>query len=85
MATKSQRQNGRESAVSSLNVANYAPNFAKDVSKIAPAKAAFGTAGVLLTTIGVGFLPSGVVDCWPMCTGPSDERSRLRRTGVSLR
>ena len=83
MATKSQRQNGRASAVSSLNVTIDALNFAKDVSEITPSKAAFGSAGVLLTTIRVGFLPSGVVDCWLMCTGLNDQRSRLRRTGVS--
>ena len=85
MATKSQRQNGRESAVLSLNVAIYALNFAKDILEITPAKAAFGSAGFLLTTIRVGFLPSGVVDCWLICTGLNDERSKLRQTGDSLR
>ena len=55
MATKFQRQNGQESAVSSLNVTMNVLNFAKDVSEITPAKAAFGSAGFLLTTIRVGF------------------------------
>jgi len=84
MATKSQRPNGQDGALSSLNTAIDALNLAKSSASITPAKAAFDSAGLLLTTIRVGFLPSRVADCWLMYTGLNDQRSRLRRTGVSL-
>ena len=57
MATESKRQKGREGALSSLNVTIDAFNLAKEASTIAPAKAAFDSANVLLTTIRVGSLP----------------------------
>ena len=53
MATKSQRPKGREGALSLLNAAIEAINFAKEASSITPAHAAFGAAGVLLTMIRV--------------------------------
>ena len=56
MATKSQRQKERGSAVSSLNAAIEAMNHVESVSNIPPAKTAFGSASILLTVIGMGFL-----------------------------
>jgi len=56
MATKSQRPNCRDAALSSLNAAVEALNLAKELSSVAPAKAAFGSVGVLLVMIRVGFL-----------------------------
>ena len=53
MATKSQRPKRREDVLSSLNAAIDALNLAKEVSTIAPAKAAFCTTSGLLTTIRV--------------------------------
>lgn len=80
MATK-----GREGAVSSLNAAVGALNLAKDASTITPAKAAFDSAGVLLTTIRVSSLPLYVaVDRWLMYTGHNDQQNELRRTRASL-
>ena len=58
MTTKSQRPKGREGALSSLNVAIGALNLVKEVSTIAPAKAVFNSASVLLTMIRVSFLSS---------------------------
>jgi len=57
MAAKSQRPKGGDSTLSSLNEAIDALNLA-EVSSITPAKAAFGSARVLLTEIRVGFLPA---------------------------
>jgi hypothetical protein len=53
MDAKSQRQKGRDGAISSLNVAIEVMNLAKEVSSITPAKAAFGSVSVLLTMIKV--------------------------------
>jgi len=53
MAAKSQRPKGRDSALSSLNVAIDFLNLAKEASSITPAKAAFGTVSILLTMIKV--------------------------------
>ena len=53
MAAKSQRPNGRNGALSSLNVAIDILNLAKEVSSITPAKAAFGSVSILLTMIKV--------------------------------
>ena len=53
MDPKSQRR--RDGALSSLNVAIEAVNLAKDISSITPAKAVFGSVGVILTMIRVGF------------------------------
>ena len=57
MSTKSKRQKGREGALSSLNVAIDALILTNKASTIAPVKAAFDSANVLLTTIRVGSLP----------------------------
>ena len=56
MATKSQQPKGREDTLPSLNTAIDAISLAKDVSTIPPAKAAFDSASVLITTIRVRFL-----------------------------
>jgi len=53
MATKSQRQKGRENSVSLLNVAIDAMDLAEKISSITPAKAVFATVGVLLAMIKV--------------------------------
>jgi hypothetical protein len=53
MDANSQRPKGRDGALSSLNVAIDAMNLAKDIVDIAPAKAAFGSVGALLTMIRV--------------------------------
>ena len=62
MASKSQRPNGRDGTISSLNKAISALNLAK-TSNIAPAKVAFGSTSDLLTTIRVGFPLVHVIDC----------------------
>jgi len=59
MDTKSQQPKGRDSILSSLNVAIEAVNLAKEISSVTPAKAVFGSVGVLLTMIKVRFLPCG--------------------------
>jgi len=56
MAATSQRPSRREGTISLLNVAIEAVNLAKEASSITPAKAAFTSAGVLLTMIKVCFL-----------------------------
>jgi len=56
MATKSQRREERENAVSSLNTAIEAMNRAEAVSNIPQVKAAFASASILLTTTRVSFL-----------------------------
>jgi len=56
MATTPQRTNHRDGALSSLNAAVEALNLAKEVSSVTPAKAVFGTVGVILKMIKVSFL-----------------------------
>jgi len=56
MKTTSQQSRGREGTISLLNAAIDAMNLAKEASGITPAKAAFGSAAVLLTMIKVCFL-----------------------------
>jgi len=53
MADKSQRW---DSVLSSLNVAIDGLNLVKELSSVTPAKAVFGSVGVLLTMIKVRFL-----------------------------
>jgi len=53
MDTKYQRQKGQDGVLSSLNMAIEALNLAKDISGIAPVKAAFGSVSVLLTMVRV--------------------------------
>jgi len=50
-----QRPKGRDGTLSSLNVAIEALDLAKEISCIAPARALFGFAAILLTTIRVCF------------------------------
>jgi len=72
MATEPQRPSGQDGALSSLNAAIDALNLAESVSSITPAKVAFDSTSVLLSTIIVGsFLPS-LVDCWLMYIGLDD-------------
>jgi len=56
MDPESQRPRGQDGALSSLNTAIEALNLAKEISGVTPAKAAFGSVGVLLTMIRVPFL-----------------------------
>ena len=56
MTDNSQRQKGRDGALSSLNVAIDGLNLAKEISSITPAKAVFGSVAILLTMIRVSFL-----------------------------
>ena len=56
MDIKSQRQEGRNSALSSLNMAIEALNLAKEISNATPVNAIFGSVSVLLTIIRVRFL-----------------------------
>ena len=58
MDPKSQRQKGRDDALSKLNEAIEDLNRAKEVSSITPAKAVFGSTSALLPTIRV----SSIVD-----------------------
>ena len=61
-------------------------NLAKEAMGMTLAKAALGSAGDLLTTIRVGFLPVRVGRFLVnVCTGFIDRQSRLRRTGADLR
>jgi hypothetical protein len=53
MEAQSQRPKDREGAISALNATIEAVNLAKEISSITPAKAAFGTVGVLLTMLRV--------------------------------
>ena len=46
----------RDGALSSLNVAIETINLAKEISSITPAKAVFGSVGIVLTMIRVGIL-----------------------------
>jgi len=55
MDTKPQRSKHQDIALSSLNAAIEALNLAKELSGVTPAKAVFGTAGVILTMIRVSF------------------------------
>jgi len=57
MDASSRRLKGRDGAFSesSLNSAIETLNLAKEISGVAPAKAAFGTVSTLLTTIRVRF------------------------------
>ena len=53
MDANSQRQTGRDGALSLLNAAIEALNIANDLSSITPAKAVFASVGTLLTMIRV--------------------------------
>ena len=55
-ATSSKRQKRQDNALSLLNAAIEAMNLAKEVSSATPAKAIFGSVGILLTMIVVRFI-----------------------------
>ena len=57
MDAKSQRPKGRDGVLSALNVAIEGLNLAKEISSVTPAKAVFGSVGVLLVIIRVSSLP----------------------------
>ena len=56
MEAESQSHEGREGAISALNAAIEGVNFAKELSSITPAKAVFGSVGIILATIRVNHL-----------------------------
>jgi len=56
MQAKSQQPKGRDGVISSLNIAIEGLNLAKEVSSVAPAKAVFGSASILLTLVKVCFV-----------------------------
>ena len=58
MDANSQQPERRDGALSALNAAIEAMNLAKEVSSVTPAKAVFGSVGVLLTMIRVPVLLS---------------------------
>ena len=60
MTENPQRPKGQEGVSSSLNMAIDALNLAKELSSVTPAKAVFGSVGVLLTMIKVHFLLSAM-------------------------
>ena len=62
MATKPQWSKGQDGTISSLNLAIEAMNLAKEISSFTPAKAVFGSVGVLLTMIRVRS-PSPRIEC----------------------
>jgi hypothetical protein len=55
MDAVSKRQKRRDNAISLLDAAIETMNLAKEISSVTPAKAVFGTVGVLLTMIRVRF------------------------------
>jgi len=57
MADENQGSRGRDGVLSSLNMAIGALNRVKEATSVTPAKAAFTSAGILITMIRVGFLP----------------------------
>ena len=57
MDAGSQRQNRQDNTLSLLNAAIDAMNLAKEAVSGTPAKAIFGSVGILLTMIRVSFLP----------------------------
>ena len=56
MDPKAQQQKTRDNILSMLNAAIETLNLAKEISSITPAKVVFGSVGVILTMIRVGFL-----------------------------
>ena len=86
MDEDSRRQEPQDDALSLLDLAIEAINLAKEISSITPAKAAFGTAGVLLKMIKVCSPPFSNV-LLPAHTQPGldDKQSRLCRARSSLR
>ena len=62
MTAKPQRPKEQDGSISSLDLAIEAMNLAKEVTSVTPAKAVFGSVGVLLTTIRVR-LPFSTTEC----------------------
>ena len=60
METKSQRLKGSDGALPSLNAAINTLGLARDMTSVKPAKDAFRSASLLLTTIRVRFLSAYV-------------------------
>ena len=57
MASKPQQTEEQDAALTTLNVAIDSLNHSKELSTVTPAKAIFGSVGVLLATIRVLFAP----------------------------
>jgi len=57
MEAEPKRPKEREGVISALNAAIGAMNLAKEISSITPAKAVFGSVGILLEMTRVSFLP----------------------------
>lgn len=86
MLPPSQRPKGRDGVLSTLNVAIDVLNLAKDFSGVLPAKAAFGSVGILLTMIRVS--PFSFCAGWfldHVSIGLHDQRTGLRRARAELR
>ena len=86
MDTKSRGSKRRDATLSTLNAAIEAMNLAKEVSGATPAKAIFGSVGVILAMIRVGSLLVHFGE--PQAneyTGFDDEQNRLRRARTGLR
>ena len=88
MQENSRRPKGRDGVLSTLNTTIEALNLAKEICSITPAKAAFGSVSVLLTTIKVRLLllpDYGLPVHIPVFLGVDNERAGLRRVRVILR
>ena len=85
MTTRPQRPQERDGVLSSLNTAIDTLNLAKEAASVTQAKAAFTSAGVLLTMIRVGSFRFKSVDYRLTYTGLNDLESGLRRTRAYLR
>jgi hypothetical protein len=66
METKYQRLKDLDGTLSLLNAAIDTLNLTRDKPSAKQVKDAFGSAGLLLTTIRVRFLPARINRCWTM-------------------
>ena len=86
MATEPQQPKAREGVISTLNAAIEAMNLANELTSITPAKAAFGSASVILTMTRVRFRLVCVVRAQAeIHLGLDDKPGGLRRTWAGLR
>lgn len=85
MATDSSQPKGRDGVLALLNGAIEALNLAKEISSVTPAKAVFGTAGVLLGLIRVCFSALEGGQLVHGSTGLDGERTRFCRAWAILR
>ena len=85
MDADSKRQKRRESALSLLDATIEAMNLAKEISSYTPAKAVFGSVGVLLTMIKVHLLFCDDGLRIPEYPGLDGQQNRLPRARVGLR